>query len=447
MNCYSYVQLLHMSGMVIILFFSAIGFVHFLITKDKAYLIYSIHLALTLLGVGAGFNAMEGELIKPTPIEGFSAILIYPIFTIYFLRLDNKSYIYKICIFITGFVSIYLIINFILSFFVSSYFIENLYNIVAGFLLFTWLFVLTLLFKRKDIISRLYLLGTLGSWVLLGITNILFMMNKPYHGIVDNPYLYSVMAFVWEAVWFSTNLAYRSHLIQEENISLLEKNMNLERKVYFDQDNIIKDMHDDLGSGLSALTFTIEMVKLNTKGNELNHEYDNILKMSNDLSDNIKEIILVTSLKNRFLENLIAFIHQYSKNIGEENNIQLKISIPKHIPNISLTSLFRKKVFVVYKRLLNALIRLANFESISIQFEIHENTIDIIFDNMHVNSENEEIFILENFKYELLEIKELLKGFGGDLTYAKTKKYILQLRMSFNLKNKTSNDEVNFDFI
>lgn len=433
MNSFSEVQVLHMSGMAIILFFSIIGSVHFIITKDKAYLFYSLHLALTLFGIGAGFNILPGELIKPSPFQGYIGILLYPIFTVYFLNLENKSLLSRLCYFLTFFVGIYLILNYILELFLPAFYIQLLYNIVALVCFGVWLKVLIILFKHKDIISRLYLLGTLGAWTFLLITNILFINNEPSNGIFDNPYFYSVLAFVWEAVWFSANLAYRSHLTDLKYKNMLENKIEYEYQLNQEHDQITKDMHDDLGSSLSALGLTTDLVRHKTIDTGILNELKKINELSQSLSEYLREIILVTSFRNNKIENLIAFMQQHILNSFENSEILIDLRIQDEIPSVTISSIIRKKFYFAFKRLINELVVIDNIENVQILFEVQNMELVIMTRAYPFDVKNVNLLEQEKIQDTILYIQNSLSIIQGKCTVKYLTNHILFVKLSIAL--------------
>ena len=434
MNTYSEVQMIHMSGMAIILFFSIVGMIYFILNKDKSYLFYSVNLALTLFGISAGFYATTGEFIKPTPFEGFIGVLVYPVFTIFFLNLDRRSVLYKICVFLPVFIGSYILINFVLELFLTPLIIEQIYGIVALICLLIWLYALRLVSKRKDIISRLFLIGTTGTWLFLGVTNVLFILNVPFTGIWDNPYIYSVFAFVWDAVWFSANLAYRTNMIKKENVLLMEKNFNFERQKLIDQDMIAADMYDDLGTKLSALSFTAELAKLKSSDMQMKNEYDKIITMSSDMTEYLKEIMLITNQKNNSIASMISFMNQYTIKISEEKKITVNFNIPKHIPDKTLTSITRKKLFLAYKKLLSEVICIAKNSEICVDFDLlHNFNIRIISKNKDLKSLKLEM--LDKFETELIEVKKMLYAISADFKYQISGSSTLNLIIRLEINN------------
>src|ERR1041384_5262512 len=95
----------------------------------------------------------------------------------------------------------------------------------------------------------------------------------------------------------------------KEKLLRLEKEQAIEKE----RNRISRDMHDDLGSGLTKIAIMSEVVKKQIHEPEkAKQQLENISESSRELVDNLQDIIWVLNPKNDTLENLASYIREYA---------------------------------------------------------------------------------------------------------------------------------------
>jgi len=146
--------------------------------------------------------------------------------------------------------------------------------------------------------------------------------------------------------------------------------------IEIERQRIARDMHDDLGSSLSALSLTTEIAR-NKKTSELKTEIEKINTAAREISGKIREVIWTVSSRNDTLENLVSYLHNYALDLFESTSQDFNLSLPKDIPNAFINGEFRRNIFLAFKEALNNLIKYAGATKVSIAFEITGNLFSI----------------------------------------------------------------------
>lgn len=178
-----------------------------------------------------------------------------------------------------------------------------------------------------------------------------------------------------DIISFSTAMAYRfkKNAEQADQIKLknandiiamqalvLEKQKNLETE----RDRISSDLHDDLGSGLTKITYLSQMA---LNDNATIGNLQKINTTSSELIENMSEIIWAMKQDNDSLPDLITYIKRYAFDYLESNNIIVKFNIKTQIETVLVKGNYRRSIFLSVKELLHNIVKHANAKNVFIE--------------------------------------------------------------------------------
>ena len=212
-------------------------------------------------------------------------------------------------------------------------------------------------------------------------------------------------------VWLYFNSRRKRH---EERMQLeTEKREALEQE----RQRIARDVHDDLGSGLSALSLQTAIAQYRTTPEEIKSELEKIDQTARDLSGKIKEVIWTVSAKNDTVANLISYLNQYAVDLLENTDLDVSVNLPEDIPEVTLTGEYRRTTFLAFKEALNNVIKHAKATQLYINFIVGP-------DNMQVEVADNGIgfdpqLLLASTGNGLLNMQTRMRDIGGDC-YFKT---------------------------
>jgi ligand-binding sensor domain-containing protein/signal transduction histidine kinase len=116
---------------------------------------------------------------------------------------------------------------------------------------------------------------------------------------------------------------------------------------------ISRDMHDELGTGLSKIALLSEVGKndpLPEKNDKIIHE---ISDTSRKLADKMGEIIWTLNPRNDTLSNLVAYLKEYIYETTESMPVEIRFHFPEALPDLSLGHMIRQQLMLVTKEALN----------------------------------------------------------------------------------------------
>lgn len=123
---------------------------------------------------------------------------------------------------------------------------------------------------------------------------------------------------------------------------------------------IARDMHDEIGAGLTRIVMWGEQAKLQSGKAVTNDITEALGKMSDEsreISHNIGEIIWALNPKNDSLDNLFAYIRNYILDYLEDTNLGCKVLFPEDIPDVPISPELRRNLFLIVKESLNNIVK------------------------------------------------------------------------------------------
>lgn len=136
---------------------------------------------------------------------------------------------------------------------------------------------------------------------------------------------------------------------------------------------ISKDMHDDLGSGLSKIAIMTELLKPAVKSNdELTRKIEKISQTAGELVDNMGQIVWTMNANNDTLESLLAYIREYALDFFDDTEIKCKVLIGDVNQRIMMNQQERRNVFLVLKETLNNTVKHATAKHVNITFSFEQ---------------------------------------------------------------------------
>ena len=222
----------------------------------------------------------------------------------------------------------------------------------------------------------------------------------------------------WQTWWFITlSVIIISGLfvvviryISQRN--LLERILRLEKEQAIEKERtrIARDMHDDLGSGLTKIAILSEVVKTQLKEEKAIVQLENISHSSRELVDNLQNIIWVLNSKNDSLENLSAYIREYALKFFDSSAVDVVFNYPSQIPFIKLSEEQRRNIFMVIKETLNNISKHSGCSSVTIDLSVTTRQLQI---EIKDNGKGFETSSIRQFGNGLNNMKQRMEQING----------------------------------
>jgi ligand-binding sensor domain-containing protein/signal transduction histidine kinase len=135
----------------------------------------------------------------------------------------------------------------------------------------------------------------------------------------------------------------------------LEWQQALER----DRGRIARDIHDDLGAGLTQITLLSELARREPP-HEMEAHLGQISDTARELTQTVDEIVWAVNPRQDTLDGLVTYICQFAQEYLTVAGIQCRLDVPRHLPAMHLTADVRHNLFLAVKETLNNIVKHAH---------------------------------------------------------------------------------------
>ncbi len=214
-----------------------------------------------------------------------------------------------------------------------------------------------------------------------------------------------LVSSVWMVVLFRRQRREELRRLEEEKRQALEQ----------ERQRIARDVHDDLGSGLSALSLQTAMAQYKSSPEEIKSELEKINTAARDLSGKIREVIWTVSARNDTLANLISYLNRYALDLLESTEIDISVSLPDDIPDATVTGEYRRTTFLAFKEALNNMHKHARASKVEINFKTVNQCLEIEVIDNGVGFDPQ--LLLASTGNGLLNMRSRMNEIGGDCQF------------------------------
>lgn len=160
----------------------------------------------------------------------------------------------------------------------------------------------------------------------------------------------------------------------KNKIRTLEKEKALEEERH----RISKEMHDDLGAGLTQISLISEAAKRRKNAGRFpREELNDIAATSRQLIENVSEIIWAMNPDFDSLSGMIAYLREQISKLLEYSGKEFSIEMPEDFEDINITNIRRKNILMLVKEAVNNSIKHSNASSINV-------TVELVNDHLYI---------------------------------------------------------------
>lgn len=145
-----------------------------------------------------------------------------------------------------------------------------------------------------------------------------------------------------------------------------------------ERERIGKELHDDLGAGLTDIRFITEYNLLSGKGKERGREMKKINLRVLELMENMEDIIWALDRDNDTLENLLMKIQEYVYQYLEDKELTYGFSMPEIVNDVKIKGERRRNIYLIVKEVLHNAVRHAACTKIEIEITTAEKQLTLL---------------------------------------------------------------------
>jgi signal transduction histidine kinase len=316
--------------------------------------------------------------------------------------------------------------SYILAYFLSPDFrvADNLETATKLLLLLTSVMFIIKGLSYHNRLMNYIVMGNISLSLLSVISLVMISMNiKIVHGLsVLNAALFHYeVGITIETLFFLFALTYKNKMeiiasIQkEEKLKLETERKEMEKQVAVlaakqdERNRISVDMHDELGSGVTAIRLMSEIVKSKMKDKTL-PEIEKISNSANELINKMNTIIWTMTSSNDTVENLVAYIRSYAVEFFENTTIDCHFTLPVSMPPREISGEKRQNIFLSVKEALNNVLKHSQCSVVRINVLVNDRlVIEIQDDGVGIDMEK-----LRKFGNGLNNMRKRMASIDGE---------------------------------
>ncbi|MGZ8558418.1 MAG: sensor histidine kinase [Chitinophagaceae bacterium] len=253
---------------------------------------------------------------------------------------------------------------------------------------------------------------------LLILTDIIVPPNLP--ATFSSSLFYYEIGLLLELIFFLLGLNHknrlqlitqtkeRERLKAKDQMNEYEKQIAIYKAQQQERERISADMHDELGSGMTAIRLMSEIARNKMKENTP-VEIEKISHSANEVLNKMNAIIWSMNSGNDTIDNLVSYIRSYTLEYFENTPISCKIFTPEKIEPAELTGDKRHNIFLAVKETLNNSLKHSKATELTIDFGI-DTALTIIVKDNGVGIDLQKI---RQFGNGLKNIKKRMESIGG----------------------------------
>ncbi len=175
-------------------------------------------------------------------------------------------------------------------------------------------------------------------------------------------FLTAVLLVIISAILLTRYLVQRK---LRKKIRAFEEQERLDRE----RQRISREMHDDIGAGLTQIIMMSESAKHN-KSATGNRELEDIADTSRRLVSSMSEIIWSLNPENKTLDQLFAYMREQLHKQLEYSEISYTLDLPEGYGTVQLRNEQRRNILLVTKEMVNNAIKYSGASSLSISASV-----------------------------------------------------------------------------
>ncbi len=187
----------------------------------------------------------------------------------------------------------------------------------------------------------------------------------------EYPFQFTVANYWYKTWWFLSLMAlaiaglvfYAIRAYYTKQIAIQKAAFEQQRAVEAERNRIAADMHDDLGSGLTKITYLSQMA-INSDNKDA--ELKRISDTSAALVGNMGEIIWAMKEENNKVEDFFLYLKDYALEYCGTNQLECLFHSPDEMPNKMIKGEMRRHLFLIFKELLHNIVKHANASKVTI---------------------------------------------------------------------------------
>ena len=149
-----------------------------------------------------------------------------------------------------------------------------------------------------------------------------------------------------------------------------------------DRSRIAKDIHDDIGAGLTQITLLSELGRREPK--QAGSQLERISDAARDLTRAMDEIVWAVDPQRDTLASLMDYISAYAEDFLRAAGVRCRMDFPSVLPPMQIAAELRYNLFLALKEVLNNIVKHAQASEVLLRLQLYPKSFTLeVEDNGH----------------------------------------------------------------
>ncbi|HLA55721.1 MAG TPA: sensor histidine kinase [Flavobacterium sp.] len=136
--------------------------------------------------------------------------------------------------------------------------------------------------------------------------------------------------------------------------NLLEREKAVRETEEHERIRMARDIHDDLGSGLSKINLLSEIISRKSEHlPEIRNSSESVKETAKRMTENMRDLIWALHPENMTIANFVARMREYTSDYLEDFPVVIRYDIPETLPELPISKENHRELFMVVKETLN----------------------------------------------------------------------------------------------
>jgi len=145
------------------------------------------------------------------------------------------------------------------------------------------------------------------------------------------------------------------------------------RALEFERARIARDIHDDLGAGLTRISLLSQSALADLDGQTAATDVEQIYGTTRELTRAMDEIVWAVNPRHDSLDSLVTYLGRYAQAFLSAAGIRCRLDVPVQLPSWLVTAEVRHSVFLAFKEALNNTVKHARASEVRVCLELRQD--------------------------------------------------------------------------
>ena len=196
--------------------------------------------------------------------------------------------------------------------------------------------------------------------------------------LVAQPYLWQRWWFDGLAVLFvAAIVAGVARQVATRKFQRKLEQMKQQRAIERERERIAKDIHDDLGAGLTRILLQSALARRSLPEKAPEH-VEQISATAHSLIGAMDEIVWAVDPENDTLDSLVTYAGKFVQDFAAQVGLRCRLSLPAQLPQVVLTAEVRHNLFLAVKEALNNIVKHARATEVNFSIKLQSSSFTMV---------------------------------------------------------------------